>query len=151
MRSSLIFLTLSSSKIPDVIYKMPSKIGPKNALFRPDFCPFFAPKPLHIVVNLPYLPFKPLFVIRTILSTCLEDTKKMPLEPGGALAAGYNSKNLLYVYILEFYISILIKTDASSSTTSLHVFMSVMLLIASDTLRKPLSRSPSSILARHIS
>jgi hypothetical protein len=67
------------SEIPNVIYKMPQKNGPKNALFDPFFCSFFTSKPLHIVVDPPYLPFKPLFVIRIILSTCLEETKKMPL------------------------------------------------------------------------
>jgi len=48
---------------------MPQKIKPKNALFQPEFCSFFASKPLHIVVDLSHLPFKPQFVIRTILST----------------------------------------------------------------------------------
>jgi len=52
-----------------VIYKMPPKIGPKYSLLQPVFCSFFASKPLHIVVDPPYLPLKPLFVIRTILST----------------------------------------------------------------------------------
>ncbi|MHB8061631.1 MAG: hypothetical protein ACYDG2_03180 [Ruminiclostridium sp.] len=33
------------------------------------------------------VPPKPHFVIRIILSTCLEDIKKMPSEPGVALAA----------------------------------------------------------------
>jgi len=69
--------------------KSPQKNGLKNALFQPVFFSFFASKPLHIVVDLPYLPFKPQFVIRTILSTCLERSIKMPLEPGGALAAGW--------------------------------------------------------------
>jgi len=49
-----------------------------------------APKLLLIVINLPYLPLEPLFVIRIIHSTCLDDTKKIPLEPGWALAAGFN-------------------------------------------------------------
>jgi len=59
------------SQIPNVIYKLPQKTGLKNALFRADFCPFFVPKPLYIVVELSYLSFKPLFVIRIILLTCV--------------------------------------------------------------------------------
>lgn len=33
-----------------------------------------APKPQHLVVNSPYLSFRPQFVIRTILSTCVDVT-----------------------------------------------------------------------------
>ena len=87
-QSNFCYLPLSSSKTFDVIYKISSKIGPKNAFFQLDFFSFFASKPLHIVVVLTYLPFNALFVIRIILSTCLEDIKKMLFEPSGCLTAG---------------------------------------------------------------
>ena len=67
---------MSSIKIP--------KNQSKNALFDPDFRLFFASKPLHVVVRVPYLPFKPLFVIRTILSTWLE----LPLLMSAFLGTG---------------------------------------------------------------
>ncbi|HWQ42362.1 MAG TPA: hypothetical protein VN456_10070 [Desulfosporosinus sp.] len=54
-----------------------------------DFCPFFAQKPQHLVVKVPQLSPKPHFVIRIILSTCLEETKKMPVKPGIPLAPEY--------------------------------------------------------------
>jgi len=60
------------SEIPNVIYETPQKTGSKITVFCLNFCPFFAPKPLHIVVYPPYLPLKPLYVIIITHSTCLE-------------------------------------------------------------------------------
>ena len=56
-------------KNTEFIYKNGKKIGPKNALFCPDFRSIFIQKPLHIVVKPSYLPFEPLFVIIIIVST----------------------------------------------------------------------------------
>ncbi|WP_227020219.1 hypothetical protein [Sinanaerobacter chloroacetimidivorans] len=80
---------MNLQKTPDVIYKMPQKNGPKNALFLPVFFSFFAPKPLHIVVVPLYFLSRPQYVIIIITSTCVEWSKKMPFEAGGALAEGY--------------------------------------------------------------
>ncbi|WP_157862919.1 hypothetical protein [Desulfofarcimen acetoxidans] len=87
---------------------MPQETGAKNAFSQSYFSSFFALKPLHIVVDLPYLPSKPQFVIIIIVSTCLEWSIMMPVKPGTALAAlnpfylelelfieriGYNARN----------------------------------------------------------
>jgi len=75
--------------ILNVIYKKPLKNGAQNSLLGPVFSSFFTSKPLYLVVKPSYLPFKPLFVIRIILSTCLEDTKKMSHPSGIPLAGAY--------------------------------------------------------------
>ena len=45
------------------------------------FCPFFVPKHQHLVVKSKFFVSEPHLVIRTMHSTCLEETKMMPLEP----------------------------------------------------------------------
>jgi hypothetical protein len=48
-----------------------------------------------------YFFFRPQYIIIIITSTCVEDTKKIPVEPGEALAEDYFSeKSLLYYLIL---------------------------------------------------
>jgi DNA-binding response OmpR family regulator len=53
-------------------YKKPKKSVQKMVIFHPVFCPFFILKPQHIMVRVYFLPSEPQFVIRIILSTCLE-------------------------------------------------------------------------------
>jgi len=69
------------SEIPNVIYETPQKTGSKIAVFCLNFCSFFAPKPLHIVVDPPHLPLEPLFVIIITHSTWLERTALMSFAP----------------------------------------------------------------------
>lgn len=73
---------------------MPLKIGLKSAFLSPIFSLFFALKPQYIVVEVCFSPSEPHFVIRTILSTCLEEIKKMPVKPVIPLASGYISEKI---------------------------------------------------------
>lgn len=84
--SVLSIFSLPSFFLPYVIYKSPKNSGPKNVVFLLFFHSKTDLKPLYIVVNFYYLPSKPLFVIRTILSTCLEQTISMPPRPSSSLA-----------------------------------------------------------------
>jgi len=80
-----------------VIYEMRQKTGSKIAVFCLNFCPFFALKPLHMVVDSPYLPSEPQYVIITTHSTCLEDTKKMPYQSGIPLAGRHVSEAVAWI------------------------------------------------------
>jgi len=82
-------LEVISLQRPFVIYENGQKNGPKFALFCFDFCSFLACKPQHLVVKVYFLSSEPHFVIIIIVSTCLERSKKMPLEPGTPLEEGY--------------------------------------------------------------
>lgn len=72
--SSYIFAIFSSSKA---------------SIFSLNFRPKIPLKLQHIVIQLYFLLSKPLFVIRTTASQYLELLKRIPIEPGGALTAGY--------------------------------------------------------------
>jgi len=67
-------------------------IGRKTSLLIPFFLKKIAPKPQHLVVKPHFSSSEPHFVIIIIVSTWLEHTKKMPLEPGTPLALGYISE-----------------------------------------------------------
>jgi hypothetical protein len=86
---------LSALKLPYVIYKSSLKQGSKNGVFSPIFYPKLVSKPLYVVVNLYYFSSEPQYVIRIILSTCLEVTIKMSLEYITPLVEGYISEILM--------------------------------------------------------
>ena len=65
----------------------------------------------HIPVKKTGSCFSPYFAIenKQQYSVCLQDTKKMPLEPGPPLAAGYNSVKLhVAALFLDFIVCILL-------------------------------------------
>lgn len=61
------------------------KKGSKFCIFCSDFCPFFALKPLYVVVKFYFSPSISQFCIRITLSTCLESTKIMLSEADSPL------------------------------------------------------------------
>ena len=75
-----IFL-LKSLKLSNVIYKSPQKWRSKNGVFLLFFCSKIVIKPLYVVVNPYYFLSKPQYVIRIILSTCVEKTILLANSP----------------------------------------------------------------------
>ena len=94
---------LSALKLPYVIYKSSLKQGSKNGVFSPIFYPNSVSKPLYVVVNLYYFSSEPQYVIRIILSTCLECAIMMTIEPGTPLASKYifNNSDSQYLFFYK--------------------------------------------------